>query len=161
MGRQTIVGLRWRGYLLGVPSVISGELSPVTAVVLARSVLQRVPAKEFLNLLQTDSDFAWKMHCVHSRELCEQFNSLGELACCPARSRLARHFRRLIAAGEGQMDGKNMRVRLSIKQKEIAELIGVTPEHLNRLLHALSKDGILHLHKGWVVIPKPQALASL
>jgi CRP-like cAMP-binding protein len=45
-----------------------------------------------------------------------------------------------------------------LKQKEVAELIGVTPEHLNRILHELSDDGLLHLSKGWIVIPNLQAI---
>jgi CRP-like cAMP-binding protein len=160
-GRQTIVGLRWRGYLLGVPSAITGEASPMSAVTLVRSVMQRISAHEFLESLHTNTDLAWKMHQIHSRELCEQLNSLGELACCSARSRLARVFKRLVAAGQTQAEGKKTCVRLPLKQREVAELIGVTPEHLNRILHTLSKDGVLHVRKGWIVIPNLRALSML
>src|SRR5262245_13189463 len=160
-GRQSIVGLRWRGYLLGVPSAITGELSPMSAVTLVRSVMQRISAQEFLECLQTNQDLAWKMHQIHSRELCEQLNSLGELACCSARSRLGRVFKRLVAAGQVQADGKRMHVRFALKQREVAELIGVTPEHLNRILHSLSKDGLVQVRKGWIVIPNLQALSAL
>jgi CRP-like cAMP-binding protein len=111
--------------------------------------------------LRANPPLAWKVQQIHSRELCEQLNSLGELACCSARSRLARMFKRLIAAGHGSTDGKRNRVRLPLKQREVAELIGVTPEHLNRVLHALSKDGLLYIRKGWIVIPNPHALSSL
>jgi len=158
-GRQGIVGLRWRGYLLGVPSAITGEKSPMSAVTLVRSVVQRISAQDFLECLHANPPLAWKMQQINSRELCEQLNSLGELSCCSARSRLGRVFRRLVAAG--QADGKRNRVRLPLKQREVAELIGVTPEHLNRILHALSKDGLLHVRKGWIVIPNLQALSAL
>src|SRR5262245_28028995 len=87
-GKQTIVGLRWNGYPLGVPSVITGEASPMSVVTLVRSVLQRIPAVGFLERLHSNADLAWRMHQIHSRELCDQMNALGELACCPARSRL-------------------------------------------------------------------------
>src|SRR4029078_7764306 len=135
-GRQGIVGLRWRGYLLGVPPVITGEKSPMSGITLVRSVMQRISAQEFLDCLRANPLLAWKMQQIHSRELCEQLNSLGELACCSATSRLARVFKRLVAAGQ-TADGKRNRVRLPLKQREVAELIGVTPEHLNRILHAL------------------------
>jgi CRP-like cAMP-binding protein len=160
-GKQGIVGLRSRGYLLGVPPAITGEKSPMSAVTLVRSVVQRISAQEFLECLRANPPLAWKVQQIHSRELCEQLNSLGELACCSARSRLARMFKRLIAAGNGSADGKRNRVRLPLKQREVAELIGVTPEHLNRLLHALSKDGLLYVRKGWIVIPNPRALSAL
>jgi len=160
-GRQSIVGLRWRGHLLGVPSAITGETSPMSAVTLVRSMMQRISTQDFLESLRTNPPLAWKMHEIHSRELCEQLNSLGELACCPARSRLARVFKRLVAAGQGQVDGKQTRVRLPLKQREVAELIGVTPEHLNRILRSLSKDGLLQVRKGWIVIPNLQALSAV
>jgi CRP/FNR family transcriptional regulator len=160
-GRQSIVGLRWRGYLLGVPSAITAEASPMSAITLVRSVMQRISAQEFLESLQTNSTLAWKMHQIHSRELCEQLNSLGELACCSARSRLGRVFRRLVAAGQTQVEGKKTRVRLPLKQREVAELIGVTPEHLNRILRSLSDDGVVQVRKGWIVIPNLQALSAL
>jgi CRP-like cAMP-binding protein len=40
-------------------------------------------------------------------------------------------------------------------------LIAVTPEHLSRLLHELSRDGLLQLRRGSIVIPDPQALAAI
>src|SRR5437868_2374771 len=68
-GKQAIVGLRWCGYLLGVPAVIMGEPCAMSAVTLVPSVLERISAEKFLDRLQTDADFAWKMHQFHSREL--------------------------------------------------------------------------------------------
>jgi CRP-like cAMP-binding protein len=160
-GKQAILGLRWRGYPLGVPSAITGEASPMTAVTLVRSVLQRISVQEFIKHLHANPELAWKMHQIHSKELCEQLNSLGELACCSARSRLARVFRRLISLGQADIEGPRTRLRLPLKQREVAELIGVTPEHLSRILHDLSKDGLLHLRKGWIIIPNPQILTML
>jgi len=160
-GKQTILGLRWPGYLLGVPSAVTGELSPMTAVTLVRSLIQRIPTLEFIERLQTNPDFAWRMHQFHSLELCEQLNLRGELACCSARSRLGRVFKRFITSGQTRMEGKKTRVRLPLKQRELAELIGITPEHLSRILNTLSKDGVLYVNKGWIVIPDPQVLMAL
>ena len=157
-GKQTILGLRWPGYPLGVPSAITGDACPMSAVPLVRSVLQRIPVRDFLRHMQADADLAWKVQQVHSKELCEHLNSLGELACCSARARLARVFKGFISAGQGCVEGKKTRLRLPLKQREVAELIGVTPEHLSRILNALSKDGLLHISKGWIIIPNPQEL---
>jgi CRP-like cAMP-binding protein len=81
------------------------------------------------------------------------------MACCSARSRLRNFFSRLTEVRK--VDGKKSRVRLPLKQKEVAELIAVTPEHLSRLLHELSRDGLLQLRRGSIVIPDPQALAAI
>jgi CRP-like cAMP-binding protein len=111
--------------------------------------------------MQADPELAWKVQQVHSKELCEHLNSLGELACCSARSRLAGVFKRLISAGQASVEGKKTQLRLPLKQREVAELIGITPEHLSRILNALAKDGLLHMRKGWIIIPNPQQLSML
>jgi CRP-like cAMP-binding protein len=160
-GKQTILGLRWPGCLIGVPAVVTGEPCAMSAATLVNCVLERISAEKFLQRLQNDSDFAWKIHQIQSREVHEQLNWLGEMACSSARSRLGNVFRRLVEIGKVQTDGKKSRVRLPLKHKEVAELIAVTPEHLSRLLHELSKDGLLHLRNGWIVIPNPQAFAAI
>ena len=159
-GKQTILGLRRAGCLIGVPAVVTGEPCPTSAVTLVPSILERISAEKFLQRLQTDPDFAWQIHQIQSREVHEQLNWLGEMACCSARSRLRRVFSRLTEVSKVQKDGTHTRVPLPLKQREMAELIAVTPEHLSRLLHELSKDGLLHLQDGCIVIPDTQALDS-
>ena len=161
MGKQTILCLRWSGSFIGVPAVVTGQPYLTSAVTLVPSVLERIPAEKFLQRLQTDPDFAWKVHQIQSREVHEQLNWLGEMACCSARSRLRNFFSRLSDVCKVQKDGKRSRVRLPLKQKEVAELIAVTPEHLSRLLHELSRDGLLQLRRGSIIIPDPQALAAV
>jgi CRP/FNR family transcriptional regulator len=160
-GKQTIVGLRWDGCLIGVPAVVTGEPCPTSAVTLVPSIMERISAEKFLQRLQTDPDFAWQIHQIQSREVHEQFNWLGEMACCSARSRLRRVFSRFTEVSKVQKKGKHSRVRLPLKQREVAELIAVTPEHLSRLLHEMSRDGLLHLRDGWIVIPDTQTLESI
>jgi CRP-like cAMP-binding protein len=158
-GKQTILRLRWSGSFIGVPAVVTGQPYLTSAITLVPSVLERIPAEKFLQHLQTDPEFTWKVHQIQSREVHEQLNWLGEMACCSARSRLRNFFWRLTEAYKVQKEGKRSRVRLPLKQKEVAELIAVTPEHLSRLLHELSRDGLLQLRRGSIVIPDPQALA--
>ncbi len=160
-GKQTILGLRRDGCLIGVPAVVTREPCPTSAVTLVPSIMERISAEKFLQRLQTDPDFAWQIHQIQSREVHEQLNWLGEMACCSARSRLRRVFSRLTEVCKVQKEGTRSRVQLPLKQREVAELIAVTPEHLSRLLHALSKDGLLHLQNGWIVIPDTQALESI
>ena len=160
-GKETIVGLRWRDWFLGAPSVIAAQPCPTTAVTLTRSVVERIPAEKFRSVLQNDANLAWKIHQNLSRELYEQINWVGELACCSARTRLAKLLRRLIASGEEPAAGANARVRVPLKKKEMAELITVTPEHLSRLLNALAKEGFITIRNGWIIVPEPQTLSSL
>jgi CRP-like cAMP-binding protein len=159
-GRQTIVGLRFSGSFLGTSAVITTDVCPTGAITVARSVIERVSADRFLDGLREDPELAWRVHQIHSRELYEQLNWLGEPACCPARSRVANLLMRLAASGEPN-GSNNARVHLPLKRKEIAELIAITPEHLSRLLHEFSKEGYIAFRDGWIVVADPQALATI
>jgi len=160
-GKETIVGLRWRGWFLGAPAVIAARPCSSTGVTLVRSVVERIPAEKFRRRLQNDTELAWRVHQIHSRELQDQANRLGELVCCSARSRLATILKRLITASGIPTAGRNARVRSPLKKKEMAELIGITPEYLSRLFHALKIEGHIHFRDGWIVVSDPEALATL
>jgi CRP/FNR family transcriptional regulator len=159
-GRQTIVGLRFSESFLGTSAVITTDVCPTGAITVTRSIIERVSAGRFLDRLREDPELAWRVHQRHSRELYEQMNWLGELACCPARSRVANLLRRLAVSSEPN-GPNNARVHLPLKRKEIAELIAITPEHLSRLLHEFSKEGYIDLRDGWIVVADAQALATL
>lgn len=157
-GKESIVGLRWKGWFLGAPPVISDTPCPTSAITLTRSSIERIPSETFLERLRNDPDLAWEMQQNHSREICEQFRWLGELACCSARSRLLHVIERLITSIGTSPRVRNSQLRLlPLKRKDIAELIAVTPEHLSRLLHQLAREGRIDLTGGWIVVPNAQA----
>jgi CRP/FNR family transcriptional regulator len=156
-GKEGIVGLRGSTSFLGITSVIMAGLCPTNAVTLIRSVVERIPAEKFLNHLRSDSNLAQQVHQIQSRELEEQLAWMGELTCCSARSRLVSLLRRLVTFN-GSTNGPR-RGRLPLKRKELAEFIGVTPEHLSRLLHGIARDDRILLRDGWVVLPDPRVSA--
>ena len=82
-GRETIVGLRWHGWFLGAPSVITAKPCPTTVITLIRSVVERIPAESFRSRLQKDADLAWKVHQIHS--VCSFCSvSFAHTRCCDA-----------------------------------------------------------------------------
>src|SRR5438552_19190566 len=88
-GKETIVGLRWRGWFLGAPAVIAARPCPSTGITLIRSVVAPIPAEKFRSLLQNDPGLAWRAHQICSREVHVQDNMFGEMACCSVRSMIA------------------------------------------------------------------------
>jgi CRP-like cAMP-binding protein len=54
-----------------------------------------------------------------------------------------------------------MRVPLSMSELDLAKLIGVTPEHLSRLLARMSKHDIIRKDKGWILICDPGRVPAL
>jgi len=51
-----------------------------------------------------------------------------------------------------------IRFELPLRNWELAQLLGVTPEHLSRILRDLTKEGIIRRAKGWILVERPEKL---
>jgi CRP-like cAMP-binding protein len=159
-GHQINLGLRSQGWLLGAAAVLLQLPSPVAAATLTRCRLRRITAVTFLQLVKTDTQLSWHLHQMHGREVFEQIARMVEFGCLTARNRLAKLLHLLVHSSEAEPPKKGMFLRLPIKQREVAELIGVTPEHLSRLFAQLQRDGLLIRENGKIVIPDPEQLLT-
>jgi CRP/FNR family transcriptional regulator len=157
-GQQIIVGLRSAGWMMGAAAVILQKTNPVSATTLTRCQLRRLPADVFLHLLKTDVQFSWHIQRSQSREAYEQVGRIGQLTCFSARHRLEQLLWQLSAALDVDDKDKQVRLDVPLKQWEIAQLIGVTPEHLCRMLKQMEDEGVLLRKKGWIVVYEPQNL---
>jgi CRP-like cAMP-binding protein len=77
-----------------------------------------------------------------------------------ARQRLEQLLRWLIREMGLFKAGEKIRLRLPLKQWEIANYIAVTPEYVSKLMKQMEKEGVIRKEKGWVVVYDPQKLFS-
>ena len=54
-----------------------------------------------------------------------------------------------------------MKIRLPLKRWEIAQLIGIRPEHLSRVLQQIKQEGILREENGCMIVSDVRKLQSL
>jgi CRP-like cAMP-binding protein len=151
-GQELAVGLQSQGSLLGAASLIVQEPYSFTAITVTSCALSRIPADLFLHLAKTDEEFCWYLHEVHSREVHQQAKQLAALKYQSARQRFERlllQFLSTISAHERQT---SMKIRLPLKHWEIAQLIGVRPEHLSRVLLQIKQEGILREEDGYIIV---------
>lgn len=156
-GRQVIVSFRFPGSLVGAASAIIDEPHSMIAIALTRCSILCIPTKSFLYFVQTDAKLSWQLHQVHSREAFDRPFQVAQFVCLSARQRLERLLRQFAAALEIRPDHGEMRLRLPLKDMEIAEVLGITPEHLCRVLKQMRQEGIIHREKGWFLISHLQA----
>lgn len=151
-GREVIIGLRSPGWLVGGASVVLNKRYAFSATTLTRCRLRRITAEAFLNLLKTDQEFAWYFHRAQSYELHDQLTHLVRFGCLSARDKLEQLFSQLISSLAPYGAEREVRLKLPLKYWELAELIGVTPEHLSRVLKEMQHEGIVLREKGWINI---------
>lgn len=159
-GREMIVGLRSRGSLLGAASVIVQRPHSTTAVTLTDCSLYCVDRDTFLDLVRTDSQFGWHLQETHSREVHDQALQLMGFRCLSARQRFELLMRQLTSIMDLDTRQSPLRVSLPLKHWEIAQLIGVTPEHFSRVLKQLKREGIMYRNNGTLIITDYQSLYS-
>jgi CRP-like cAMP-binding protein len=159
-GQELAVGLPSQGSLLGAASVIIREPYPSTAVTITSCALSRIPADLFLRLAKTDERFCWYIHEVHSHEVHGQAGQLAALRHLSARQRFERLLLRFLSSIPAYERKAAMKIRLPLKRWEIAQLIGIRPEHLSRVLQQIKMEGILREEDGCMMVSDVRKLGS-
>ena len=135
-GAEIIIGLVLPGSITGLTSVILRERSPVSVITVTRVRMVHIPARVFLQRLEQAGLFA----CQVYKSLCSEYNcllsSLADAKGMTARSRLLTVFHTL-ANAVGAVD-REEDARSLLRHWELAQLVGVTPEHLSRILRDLN-----------------------
>lgn len=153
-GRETLVGLRRPYWLLGATPAIQGRLRSVTATTLSPCTLRFITREQF-NTLSGDLAFSRFLNCVLSLEIAGHIKRLIALASMTGEERVIQLIAEIITA---QMPSKtNAEICLSIplKQSQIAQILGMSPEYLSRLMSRLERRGLFTHSKGIITVAKP------
>jgi CRP-like cAMP-binding protein len=141
-GHETIIAVRRSGTLVGVAAAIVHEPNLASAVTVTECSLKRFPTQQFCKVIQEYPELSWHLHQLNASELLETRTALLELKSYSAERRLKRLLFQVIPE-LGNTHWHNGGVRLPFRHWEIAQILGVTPEHLSRLLRRLEKEGFL------------------
>jgi CRP-like cAMP-binding protein len=95
-----------------------------------------------------------------SQESHEHIVRASQLACLSARDRLEQLLSQFISALRLRGQQREVRLRLPLKQLEIAGVIAVTPEHLCVILKRMQEEGMIRREKGWIIVTDPERLSS-
>jgi CRP-like cAMP-binding protein len=151
-GCEVTVGVRVQGWILGSASVILKKPSPVAAFTMTPCYLQRLDAAMFLEMLSGNSTLLSWLLKVYSQEVFDQLTSITQASALSARQRLEHILVQLIQPMEDDVQGVEVRVPLPFSHRDLAGLVGITPEHLSRLLRHLSEEGVICRKKGWIIL---------
>lgn len=138
-GRARIVRILGKGGILGLEGLLHEEMYKHTAVSVGGVKLSRVAVARFRGLMQHDSELTakiiehWHNHLFFADTWITQF-SAGAI-----KSRVARLVNFLGAIEYGS---DSTCVRL-LTCEEMAEVLGVTPESVSRVLAQFKRDGLL------------------
>ena len=147
---EAIVGLRYRGAVLGVGSTIL-DIRPVVSVyALSGCHLARIP-QDALTRLATSPEFLHDLLRYQFIELTELTRSIATLKTARAQTRLCRFLVESLSRSWGSKRLSRV-CRHPLKSLEVAQLLGISPPYLSRLIDDLESKGVVSRNKGWIVV---------
>ena len=134
-GSEYIAGLRSNGWLIDAASLILNRPLPFAAETVTPCSVYRISRDIFMGLLESNRALMWDLAQLVCREIQAEREQQFEFRGGSAQGRLHRLISEL---SETRVEGDPLDL-LPLKRLEIAQLLSITPEHLSRLLHIVSK----------------------
>jgi CRP/FNR family cyclic AMP-dependent transcriptional regulator len=154
-GNEIIAGIRRRYWLIGAPAVLLKQPYSFNVTTLTECRLRVISAAGFLQIVRNDQKFYMELNRILSQEIYEQSKMLIFLGCMPARERLMQLMGDFINEMERPPDTVNqVRLKIPLKHKELAQMIAITPEHLSRLLSRMESEGFISREKNSIIVKK-------
>jgi CRP/FNR family cyclic AMP-dependent transcriptional regulator len=150
-GREHIVNILGAGQMFPHVGFFQEGPYPGTAQAMERSILLAIRTAAFDNLLVEYPDIARKVMRVMGQRILQLQAKLQELAVFDARERvvaLIRHF----AEEHGEVRPDGVYLRLPVTHGEMARMVGMTRESVNRIWNQLRREGVLRGQRDeWMV----------
>lgn len=155
-GQEAIVEVRFAGSLLGAVSAIANEPATLTAITVIPCEVYRLSAQEFLTLVKSDVSFLQDLAEQASRQRNDLVIRQGQ-QLLPARTRLAMLLLRFTKEFGIERKGQ-LYLALPLAKHEIAGMVGVSPQHLSRMLRKMKGEGVIVEEKEWILLRDLQVL---
>jgi CRP-like cAMP-binding protein len=150
-GDEVVVGVRHAGRAIGLGPALLGVLQPLSAVALEPCEVHRMAVGALRSSLETDPRLA---EYVRHELACEAQDQIAHATgiSMPSRERLITALLRIAGVEPGHAREREVKVPPLLRQWEIAQLVGLTPQYLSALLGKLEAEGVIYRRKGWLVV---------
>jgi CRP/FNR family cyclic AMP-dependent transcriptional regulator len=153
-GRDIILADLPAGEFFGEIAMLDGGVRSANATALTNCELLVLERRDVLPFLERSPAACLNLMQLLCGRIRRSDERMAEIAFFDLPARLARVLLRYPAQGRGPP-------RLSLSQRELAEMSGSTRENVNRCLRDWQRRGILELKDRWTIILKPEALHAL
>ncbi|MGO9611801.1 MAG: Crp/Fnr family transcriptional regulator [Dissulfurispiraceae bacterium] len=160
-GYEVIAGLRRSHWFIGAPAVLLGKINSFTATSLIDCKIRDISAKNFLSLIEANCEFSRQVLKMFSQVIFNYGKAFCNLGCLSAIDRLKRLLYEIMIEIQEPLTLKDkVKLTFPLKNKELAQMIAVSPEYLSRLLKQLERDGLITREKEMIVLNNCQSLTK-
>jgi CRP-like cAMP-binding protein len=153
-GKDTVLGIMADGEVFGEVALLDGGMRSATCTTIEPSELLIVERDQFLELLESSPSIAVKLLLVLAQRLRRLSQRSEDAAFLDVPSRLARSLLDLaVRFGERERSSESgIYIALKLSQQELGELVGATRESVNKHLNDWTRQGIVAVRNGRMVI---------
>lgn len=149
--KEVILGDRSVGDILGEMALLDGKPRSAEARAVTNGQFLVLTRRELLPFLEGHPKICLTLLGV----LCDKIREADERWADTFTSLSARLAKIIVRQLGAEKAGK-----LSISQKDLANMVGVSREGVNRQLRAWHDEGLIELKRGWIVVSDPHTLLA-
>lgn len=158
-GQRQIVALHLAGDMANLHSLVIPEASEALQALSVSTIVQ-VPHSELFELAECYPKLAaafWRESVVRNAIAAQWLVNLGRRAALP---RMAHLFCEIGCRESGREGRDGLGFSLLATQSHLADMLGLTPVHVNRTISAMRAQGLIHYGRRVVTIPDWRRLAD-
>ncbi|MGV8058745.1 MAG: Crp/Fnr family transcriptional regulator [Smithellaceae bacterium] len=157
-GKEQTLQLLGPGDPFGLCTAFATDSFPASAMAIEESAVLLIPGTVMEATARQEPALLFNIIQILSQRLKDSMSLIESLALKEIPGRLASFLRHSLP--KGALD-KNTAVELTISQRELAKILGATPEALSRTLRKMANDGILSTAGRTITILDHKALEQL
>lgn len=159
-GKEFTINLMESGDVFGEIALLDGLPRTADARAGRDCQLLRIPRRAFLDLMERETRLM--RHVIDM--LCERIRittgEMTDVAFLDLRARLAKRLLDL-SLSHGVEDARGVRIGLTLTQTEVAQMLGVTREAVNKQIQSLVRAGVIAMERGSITILARPQLAEI
>jgi CRP-like cAMP-binding protein len=159
-GDDLVFNLLGPGAVIGEVAVLCNAERSASVVALSACELLVIERRDLFAFLRSHPDASLALMAVLAQRVRSLSELLEDTLFLNLPVRLAKKLVAL-AGSHGQRTPEGVRIDLKLSQAEWGDLVGATRESINKQLRAWTDEGLIRLDGGYILIRRPDQLASL
>jgi CRP/FNR family transcriptional regulator len=157
-GKEQILSLFGSGEVFCLLELVPGENCPGEFIAMEESTLFVIPPQEFRHLILTQPNIMFKILSILTYKLKTAMDTIVSFSLLDVPQRVAAFFVQSISFDR---NGERIELNLNISRKELAKIVGVTPETMSRVIKKMEEKGLIGIQGRDIQILKPEVLDKL
>ncbi|MDG2334595.1 MAG: Crp/Fnr family transcriptional regulator [Myxococcota bacterium] len=159
-GNEIVFNILGPGEVVGELAILNEVPRSATVRAIEVSELLSLHQRDLLTFLQAHPTAGLKLARVLAQRVSQLSELLSDMQFLKLPYRLAKKLTALAHSyGSPQEDG--LRIKLRLSQEEWGDLVGATRESINKQFRTWTKEGLIHVDRGCVVLDRPEEIERL